>query len=37
MRGGKAECVRFATVNRICCALECNVGDILQCDGELEA
>ena len=27
----------FATLNRICCALECNVGDILQCDGELEA
>ncbi len=27
--------MRFATLNRICCALECNVGDILQCDGEL--
>ena len=37
LRSGKAKGVRFATLNRICCALECNVGDILQCDGELEA
>ena len=36
-RSGKAKGVRFATLNRICCALECNVGNILQCDGELEA
>ncbi len=37
LRSGKAKGVRFATLNRICCALECSVGDILQCDGELEA
>lgn len=37
LRSGKAKGVRFATLNRICCALGCNGGDILQCDGELEA
>lgn len=37
LRSGKAKGVRFSTLNRICCALECNVSDILQCDGELEA
>ena len=37
LRSGRAKGVRFATLNRICCALECSVGDILQCDGELEA
>ena len=37
LRSGKAKGVRFAPLTRICCALECNVGNILQCDGELEA
>ena len=37
LRSGKARGVRFATLNRISCALEFSVGDILQCDGELEA
>lgn len=37
LRSGKARGVRFATLNRICCALGCEVGDIFKCDGELEA
>lgn len=37
LRSGRAKGVRFGTLNRICCALGCEVGDILQCDGELEA
>ena len=37
LRSGKAKGVRFGTLNRICCTLGCEVGDILQCDGELEA
>lgn len=36
LRSGKAKGVRFGTLNRICYFLECNVGDILQFDGELE-
>lgn len=34
LRSGKARGVRFATLNRICCALGCEVGDILRCDGQ---
>ena len=37
LRSGRAKGVRFGTLNRICCTLGCEVGDILQCDGELEA
>lgn len=37
LRSGKAKGVRFRTLNRICYFLECDVGDILRFDGELEA
>ncbi|MDO4567357.1 MAG: helix-turn-helix transcriptional regulator [Clostridia bacterium] len=36
LRSGKAKGVRFATINRICHYLECDVGDILKYDGNLE-
>jgi putative transcriptional regulator len=36
LRSGKAKCVRFHTLNRICFFLGCDVGDILHFDGELE-
>lgn len=36
LRSGKAKGIRFGTVNRICYFLECDVGDILKFDGELE-
>lgn len=36
LRSGKARGVRFHTINRICYYLQCDVGDILQFDGELE-
>lgn len=36
LRSGKAKGVRFGTLNRICYYLQCEVGDILQFDGELE-
>ena len=36
LRSGKARGIRFSTVNKICYYLECDVGDILKCDGELE-
>jgi putative transcriptional regulator len=36
LRSGKAKGVRFSTLNKICHYLECNVGDILSCDGILE-
>ena len=37
LRSGKAKGVRFHTINRICYYLQCDVGDILKFDGELEA
>lgn len=37
LRSGKARGVRFGTLNRICYFLDCDVGDILKFDGELEA
>ncbi|MDI9503240.1 MAG: helix-turn-helix transcriptional regulator [Tissierellia bacterium] len=37
LRSGKAKGVRFHTLNRICFYLQCEPGDILQFDGELEA
>ena len=36
LRSGKAKGVRFHTLNRICYYLNCDVGDILKFDGELE-
>ena len=36
LRIGKAKGIRFGTVNRICYYLQCDVGDILKFDGELE-
>ena len=35
LRSGKAKGVRFHTLNRICYFLQCDVGDILSFDGEL--
>ena len=36
LRSGKAKGIRFHTVNRICYYLQCDVGDILKFDGNLE-
>lgn len=36
LRSGKAKGVRFGTINRICYYLQCDVGDILKFDGQLE-
>lgn len=36
LRSGHAKGVRFMTLNRICYFLNCDVGDILSFDGELE-
>lgn len=36
LRSGKANGVRFHTINKICYYLECDVGDILRFDGKLE-
>lgn len=36
LRSGKANGVRFATINKICYYLQCDVGDILHFDGEPE-
>lgn len=36
LRSGKAKGVRFGTINRICYYLQCDVGDILNFDGNLE-
>lgn len=36
LRSGKANGVRFHTINRICYYLNCDVGDLLHCDGRLE-
>lgn len=37
LRSGKASGVRFHTINKICYYLNCDVGDILRFDGNLEA
>ena len=37
LRSGKAKGIRFHNINRICYYLQCDVGDILKCDGNLEA
>ena len=36
LRSGKAKGVRFSTINKICWYLNCDVGDILKFDGDLE-
>ncbi|AUS97070.1 transcriptional regulator [Clostridium thermosuccinogenes] len=36
LRSGKAKGVRFSTINKICYYLDCDVGDILKFDGNLE-
>lgn len=36
LRSGRAKGVRFSTINKICYYLECDVGDILHFDGNLE-
>lgn len=36
LRSGKAKGVRFGTINKICYYLQCDVGDILKFDGDLE-
>ncbi len=36
LRSGKAKGVRFQTLNKICHYLQCDVGEILTCDGNLE-
>jgi len=36
LRSGKAKGVRFNTINKICWHLQCDVGDILRFDGNLE-
>jgi len=36
LRSGKARGVRFSTINKICFYLDCDVGDILKFDGNLE-
>ncbi|MBO4496341.1 MAG: helix-turn-helix transcriptional regulator [Clostridiales bacterium] len=36
LRSGKAKGIRFGTVNKICYYLDCDVGDILKFDGNLE-
>jgi putative transcriptional regulator len=36
LRSGKAKGVRFNTLNKICHYLQCDVADILTCDGNLE-
>ena len=36
LRSGKAKGVRFGTINRICYYLQCDVGDILSFDGNLD-
>lgn len=36
LRSGRANGVRFRTINKICYYLDCDVGDILHFDGRLE-
>ena len=36
LRSGKARGIRFHTINRICYYLNCDVGDILKFNGELD-
>lgn len=36
LRAGRAKGVRFSTLNKICYFLQCDVGDLLKFDGNLE-
>jgi putative transcriptional regulator len=36
LRSGKAKGIRFSTINKICYYLQCDIGDILKFDGNLE-
>lgn len=36
LRSGKAKGIRFGTINKICYYLQCDVGDILKFDGNME-
>lgn len=36
LRSGKAKGIRFHTINRICYYLQCDVGEILKFNGELD-
>ena len=36
LRSGKAKGIRFGTINKICYYLQCDVGDILKVDGNLD-
>lgn len=36
LRSGKAKGIRFSTINKICYYLNCDVGDILKFDGNLD-
>ena len=36
LRSGKAKGIRFHTINRICYYLNCDVGDILKFNGDLD-
>ena len=36
LRSGKAKGIRFETINKICYHLQCDVGDILKFNGNLE-
>ena len=36
LRSGKAKGIRFGTINKICYNLQCDVGDILKFDGNLD-
>ena len=36
LRSGKAKGIRFHTINRICFYLNCDVGDILKFNGQLD-
>jgi len=36
LRSGKAKGVRFGTLNKICYYLQCDVGEILRFDGQLD-
>lgn len=36
LRSGKAKGIRFNTINKICYYLQCDIGDILKFDGNLD-
>ena len=36
LRSGRAKGIRFGTINKICYYLQCDVGDILKFDGNLD-